>query len=1073
MMKTNEKINKIIQEFKQALDDEIHALKLGKGSGIVLVTNGKFLKKTLEFYIYQFHLENFIVVLEDTPAILDVDGREFECEIISVNGQLVQISVKEKLESIIHKARIKTNTWYLLELLKKKYEEYENEVERFATSYKLFSGYSENIKDANRPQLDLNTFTNINSNISQQKAIFSSINNSISILWGPPGTGKTATIAQAIYGHMNLGRKILLLSHANNAVDQALEKVAFETKKFFYKDCKLVRLGTPKAEMLQKFETHYPLVLLDKIAEHKSSELIAQKRKLSLYLEKLNSEIEKLKNVVLDVERLKELIKSIQQEEIACQNIEHQIHHFRHETRRLQYKSNELKRKLETIADTSGFKKIIFGLDPNKIKSERIDVIQKVNLNSNQIQKLKELLNVHRNRLKDCKNSNHQLRESLRPKVQKYSNFKEITKILEDLETQRDLTKDKIDEINTNIENIKNQILDEAQLVATTLSKSYLSKEIDKIQFDILIVDETSMAPLPMLFWSASKVKKGITIVGDFKQLPPICISREVLAQKWLKRNIFDVLGINQISKACSDHRVVLLDTQYRMNPLISQIPKREIYNGRLMDAENTSTKTTYDKVSGNSPICLVDTSLQNPWCSQFDRGRFNLISGLISIELASIILDDIRHNKITVGIITPYQKHARLLLRIAEDRNLFRNNNLRINTVHSFQGGEEEVIIFDSVEGLGSKKWSILNDYDNLESSKLLLNVALTRASSKLYLVANCNYFTKVFPPDTMFLKVLNHFRKKGKVVPSTELFNGLKDSNFEYWVDKINSTNKREFIQGSSFTADEFWPSFLKDLSHVNDELIIFSPFLTIERVGKLSNYFIELLSKNINIYVITLSPNEQPAVMRDNARNVLEHLKSIGVIVKFRKNMHEKIALIDRKIKWIGSLNILSHNTRTEYMERVVGERSANELFEKFKLESLLKNTNRNGDTCPMCSVGYIVTKKQRKYPYKEFFGCSRWPKCEWLENSDLNGRNAKKNMESAINSNIRSKSFDSQIHEYSISQTQISKNQYQDSINRAEKSNVNEWESKLLYWSSVKKTGYRFSAKKNAWWKKKEI
>lgn len=111
----------IIQEFIEALTSEIKALKKGKGSGVVTVFNGKFIKQSLGFYIYQFNLENFLVVLEGSPAIIEINGTEHECDINSVNGQQIQIALKERISDFIPLARIKTNTWYLLELLKKKY----------------------------------------------------------------------------------------------------------------------------------------------------------------------------------------------------------------------------------------------------------------------------------------------------------------------------------------------------------------------------------------------------------------------------------------------------------------------------------------------------------------------------------------------------------------------------------------------------------------------------------------------------------------------------------------------------------------------------------------------------------------------------------------------------------------------------------------------------------------------------------------------------------------------------------------------------------------------------------------
>ena len=89
----------------------------------------------------------------------------------------------------------------------------------------------------------------------------------------------------------------------------------------------------------------------------------------------------------------------------------------------------------------------------------------------------------------------------------------------------------------------------EARLIATTLTKTFTAKQFPDTPFDVLILDEASMAPIPHLYWAASRCRGYITIVGDFLQLPPICIAKEDMAQKWLGRSLFSVLGIDQLKR--------------------------------------------------------------------------------------------------------------------------------------------------------------------------------------------------------------------------------------------------------------------------------------------------------------------------------------------------------------------------------------------------------------------------------------------------------------------------------------------------------------------------------------------
>ncbi|MFQ5825523.1 MAG: AAA domain-containing protein, partial [bacterium] len=84
----------------------------------------------------------------------------------------------------------------------------------------------------------------------------------------------------------------------------------------------------------------------------------------------------------------------------------------------------------------------------------------------------------------------------------------------------------------------------EAKLIATTLTKTFSSKELPDRTFDVLIIDESSMAPIPYIYWAARKIAQSVIIVGDFLQLPPICVSKNEMAQKWLGKSIYDVCTV-------------------------------------------------------------------------------------------------------------------------------------------------------------------------------------------------------------------------------------------------------------------------------------------------------------------------------------------------------------------------------------------------------------------------------------------------------------------------------------------------------------------------------------------------
>lgn len=94
---------------------------------------------------------------------------------------------------------------------------------------------------------------------------------------------------------------------------------------------------------------------------------------------------------------------------------------------------------------------------------------------------------------------------------------------LPNIEKQINILKDNIHEIEQKIkgirekiENIKAGVLSDAHVIATTLTKMHIAPELYKNQYDVVILDEASMAPLPSIFFTAGLSKEKYIIIGDF-----------------------------------------------------------------------------------------------------------------------------------------------------------------------------------------------------------------------------------------------------------------------------------------------------------------------------------------------------------------------------------------------------------------------------------------------------------------------------------------------------------------------------------------------------------------------------
>jgi superfamily II DNA or RNA helicase len=63
-------------------------------------------------------------------------------------------------------------------------------------------------------------------NVSQMLALESALGRNLTVIWGPPGTGKTHTIGTIAQYLHDFSRSVLIVSHTNTAVDQAIRHIA-------------------------------------------------------------------------------------------------------------------------------------------------------------------------------------------------------------------------------------------------------------------------------------------------------------------------------------------------------------------------------------------------------------------------------------------------------------------------------------------------------------------------------------------------------------------------------------------------------------------------------------------------------------------------------------------------------------------------------------------------------------------------------------------------------------------------------------------------------------------------------
>lgn len=150
--------------------------------------------------------------------------------------------------------------------------------------------------------------------------------------------------------------------------------------------------------------------------------------------------------------------------------------------------------------------------------------------------------------------------------------------------------------------------------------------------------------------------------------------------------------------------------------------------------------------------------------------------------------------------------------------------------------------------------------------------------------------------------------------------------------------------FLSSRLYDEKTFYQAFLRDLEGCRGEVIIESPYITSKRTKMLIPIFDALLSKGVKIYVMTRDPQEHEENMEIQSEEAISSFERMGIqVLLCIGNHHRKLAILDRKILWEGSLNILSQNKSREIMRRIDNKRITLDTFNFLKFYKFIPQSN----------------------------------------------------------------------------------------------------------------------------------
>lgn len=615
-------------------------------------------------------------------------------------------------------------------------------------------------------------------NASQYKAVKKALKNQISVIEGPPGTGKTQTILNIIANLVINQKSVLIVSNNGSATDNIFEKLNSDKYNLGFL---VARLGKKenKDNFIKSQTDRYP-------------DLSSWNNSDNLSLQQIQECLDKLKTVFDIRERLADT-------RIQLQNLTLEKAHFD----RYISESN--------IEHEVRMKKSIKSSDLINLWQECLSVAEKKDTIPFWV-KLKGLIKYQ---IFDWKFYNQDISTVIGTFQKMYYSCKtkELTNEIQSLEN--DLSLYRADEIMTKLTDLsmkilKNELfsrygnrkerkhfskdelwktpmlfLKEYPIVLSTTFSSNTALGKDA-KYDYVIMDEASQVDVATGALALSCAKNAV-IVGDKKQLPTIVKGPDAKTADAIRES----LGISttyeysesnsflhSICKTIPDAPQTLLREHYRCHPKIINFCNQKFYDGNLVimteDSDEPNVLSVMRTVKGNHA-----------------RGHLNQRQiDVIKYE----VLPKINFEKKDIGIIAPYKDQVEELEHQISD--------VDIATIHKFQGREKEAIIISTVD----------NKITDFTDRPDLLNVAVSRAEKQLWVIVHGNDE----PKDSNICDLISYINYNNCSVNTSKIYSVFDLLYTEYTKSRIAFLKGHKRI--SEFDSENLMYALIEDILNEN---------------------------------------------------------------------------------------------------------------------------------------------------------------------------------------------------------------------------------------------------------------
>jgi superfamily I DNA and/or RNA helicase len=516
---------------------------------------------------------------------------------------------------------------------------------------------------------------------AQKCALTCAAESELSLLIGPPGTGKSYTIACLALERFMQGESVLIVSRNEHAIDVIKEKI---TETFGLSQGSIMRAGTK--------DYHRQLKLhLEKILQEKQPELNHANR--------LKKQLEHINNSISAAEKLLDTrFKRAENEGLLLQNIESGKRSFNWLTQLRLWWSQRYLNKLGLLQTS-----------------------------------LKTIQDLHKER-------NHLLAQSIDHSAQKKINHtlfhhrRQLTGFKSALSARTSSRQEKI------LSGLDFSILLESMPIwLCSLEGLHKTLPLTHELFDLVIIDEATQCDIASCLPALQRAKRAM-VVGDPKQLRHISFLSKAKQQSILEKYDSDSasLDINYRDHSLIDlaqrhiqHQssIVMLNEHYRSVPEIIRFSNENFYQSRLR------LMTEKPTLAARNAIQVIDVEhgkrIEGINTAEADA-ILNKLRALV-LEQATVAAE----YKLSIGVLSFFRAQAEYIQdEIFKHFNLdeIMAHKLRCGTPYAFQGEERDIMLISC----GVDEDSVAGSFNYINRADVF-NVSITRARELQLVYLSC----------------------------------------------------------------------------------------------------------------------------------------------------------------------------------------------------------------------------------------------------------------------------------------------------------------------------------------------